>query len=69
MTTPGAGKITVSASGASGSANAKEAGTTTVTLRFTAKAKKSLKRKQTVKLAVKVRYGTLDGSLKVTLKR
>ncbi len=69
VTTPGAGKITAKASGASGSAKAKKAGTTTVVLRFTKAAKKALKRKSTVKLAVKVRFGALDGSVKVTLKR
>jgi Ca2+-binding RTX toxin-like protein len=67
--TPGAGAITATTSGASGSAKAKQAGTTTVTLRFTKKAKTSLRRKKTVKLTVVVRFGTLDGSLKVTLKR
>jgi Ca2+-binding RTX toxin-like protein len=69
VTTPGGGRITATATGASGSATAKQAGTTTVTLRFTAKAKKSLKRKKTVKLAVKVRFGSLNDSVKVTLKR
>ena len=69
VTTPGAGTITAKTSGASGSAKAKRAGTTSVTLRFTKAAKKALTRKHTVKLAVKVRFGTLDGSVKVTLKR
>ncbi len=69
VTTPGAGKITAKASGASGAANAKKAGATTVVLRFTKAAKKSLKRKKTVNLAVKVRFGSLDGSVRVTLKR
>jgi Ca2+-binding RTX toxin-like protein len=69
VTTPGAGRITATASGAAGSAKAKKAGTTTVTLRFTAKASKSLRRKRSVKLAVRVRFGALNDSLKVTLKR
>jgi len=69
VTTPGAGRITAKAAGASGSAKARKAGTTTVTLRFTKSAQKKLKRKNSVKLTVAVRCGGLDGSVKVTLKR
>jgi Ca2+-binding RTX toxin-like protein len=69
VTTPGAGTITAKAKGAAGSAKATKAGTTSVTLRFTAKAKKTLKRKQTAKLTVSVRFGALNDSVKVTLKR
>jgi hypothetical protein len=69
VTTPGAGKITAKTSGGSGSATSKRAGVTTVVLRFTKAAKRSLKRKKTVNLAVKVRFGSLNESVKVTLKR
>jgi Ca2+-binding RTX toxin-like protein len=69
VTTPGAGTITAKTSGASGSAKAKQAGATTVTLRFTKAAKSKLKRKKSVRLAVTVRFGALDGSTKVTRKR
>jgi hypothetical protein len=69
VTTPVAGRLTAKANGASGSATAKAAGTTTVVLRFTKAAKKSLRHKRSVKLAIAVRIGSLDESLKVTLKR
>ncbi len=69
VTTPGAGAITAKAKGAAGSATSKRAGVTTVVLRFTKAAKRSLKGKRSVRLAVTVRFGSLDESLKVTLKR
>jgi Ca2+-binding RTX toxin-like protein len=69
VTTPAAGTITAKAKGASGTAKAKKAGTTTVVLRFTKAAKRSLKHKRSVTLAVSVRVGALNETVKVTLKR
>jgi Ca2+-binding RTX toxin-like protein len=69
VTTPGAGKITAKAKWGSGAAKATKAGTATVVLRFTKAAKRTLKHKRSVKLVIAVRFGSLDESLKVTLKR
>ncbi|WP_028057573.1 calcium-binding protein [Candidatus Solirubrobacter pratensis] len=69
VTVPSAGKLTATAKGASGSSKVKKAGPATVVLRFTKAAKRSLRRKRSVKLLVTVRFGALDGSLKVTLER
>jgi hypothetical protein len=69
VATPGAGTLTAKAKGASGSAKARRAGTTTVVLRFTKAARRSLRHKRSVKLAIAVRFGALDGSAVVTLKR
>ena len=69
VTTRGAGRLTAKAKGASGTATAKAAGTTTVVLRFTKAARRSLAHKRAVKLTIAVRFGALDGSLVVTLKR
>jgi len=69
VTTPAAGTLTARSKYGSGSVDAKAAGTTTVTLRFTKKARASLRHKRSVKLSVAVNLGSLDGSLVVTLKR
>jgi hypothetical protein len=71
---PGAGRVTAKAANASGSAKAKKAGATTVVLRFTKAARRTLRHKRTVKLKIAVRFtsaagAALDGALEVTLKR
>jgi hypothetical protein len=69
VTAPAAGKLTATAKGASGSATAKRAGATSLTLRFTRAARRAARGKHKLKLSITVRQGSVDGSLVVTLKR
>ena len=69
VTAPAAGKLTATAKGASGSATAKRAGATSLTLRFTKAARRAARHKHTLKLSITVRQGSADGLLVVMLKR
>jgi hypothetical protein len=79
VTTPGAGRITAAATAkgkriASGSRSVSGAGVSTVTLKFTRKAKRSLRRAKRVQLKVAVRFAAKSGgatkkTVKVTLAR
>ena len=79
VTAPGAGKLRATATAkrkqvAAGSRSAKSAGKTTVTLRFSARAKRSLRRAKRAKLKIAVRFTPRNGAAtttttKVTLTR
>ncbi len=74
VTAPGAGRVTASAHGASGSARVRKAGRAALTLRFSAAARRHLRGARSVKLTIALRFAPANGTvvsdaLQVTLRR